>query len=574
MSCLSAIAGTGSAVAVGENLPEGYWSAEALNALRDWLGRCDWSIVRPGEYADVSRMEAIFLPDPLPEAQVTDLLAMLPPGARVIMAGAERREWDGLKARLVERETLSVPNGHWLWSGAAPGGADAVPGGANLPMIVSYYTAGTQYEQHAQRLIASLRRLNLPHLVVPVQSFGCWERNCSYKPSFILEMWQRLKTPIIWVDADATAHALPLRLADAAFDFAINKYYGWKFASGTLYFNQTPAALRLLQSWVAAANARPLLFDQVTLTLGWWRTAQETALRTAWLPRAYTQIFDIPREPDSGEEPVFVHHQASRLEVKQTADDEGLGPIEKEAARFSRPCVRGTGARFGASIRPSPTFEEELGRLARNRGSTMFFLQVGAMDGKNFDPLFEHVRQYKWQGLLIEPLPDMFERLRRNYADCEGLLFENCAVTDTVGEIEIHRVPLHLIDAGVVPPWAAGISSLYPDRNAIGGKRTPAEEFAKIRDHIETQRVRGEPLPSVLARHRIERIDLLQIDTEGHDYRVLRQFDFDRYRPELVQIEIYNLPEQERRAALKLLVDAGYEVRFDHKDAWARRAPA
>lgn len=319
---------------------------------------------------------------------------MLRPGTRVIVAGAERREWDELKARLVERETLSVPNGQWLWCGSVPGVVDAVRGGANLPTIVSYYTAGTQYEQHAQRLIESLQGLNLPHLVVPVDSLGCWERNCSYKPSFVLEMWRRLKTPILWVDADATAHALPLR-------------------------------------------------------------------------------------------------------------------------------------------------------LARRHGSSLFFLQVGAMDGKNFDPLFEHVRRYQWQGLLIEPLPDMFERLRRNYADCAGLLFENSAVADTVGEIEIHRVPLHLIDSGVVPSWAAGISSLYPDRNAIGGKRTPAEDFAKIRDHIEKLGVRGEPLPSILARHRIERIDLLQIDTEGHDYKVLRQFDFNRYRPELVQMEIYNLPEEE-----------------------------
>lgn len=43
MSCLSAIAGAGGAVAVDENLPAGYWSAEALNALQDWLGRCHWS---------------------------------------------------------------------------------------------------------------------------------------------------------------------------------------------------------------------------------------------------------------------------------------------------------------------------------------------------------------------------------------------------------------------------------------------------------------------------------------------------------------------------------------------------
>ena len=41
-----------------------------------------------------------------------------------------------------------------------------------------------------------------------------------------------------------------------------------------------------------------------------------------------------------------------------------------------------------------------------------FFVQVGANDGVNHDPIFHHVRKYNWKGLLIEPIPDIFEKLK------------------------------------------------------------------------------------------------------------------------------------------------------------------
>jgi len=37
------------------------------------------------------------------------------------------------------------------------------------------------------------------------------------------------------------------------------------------------------------------------------------------------------------------------------------------------------------------------------------------MDGAAYDPLHEFVARYGWRGLLVEPLPDMFEQLRRTY---------------------------------------------------------------------------------------------------------------------------------------------------------------
>ena len=54
------------------------------------------------------------------------------------------------------------------------------------------------------------------------------------------------------------------------------------------------------------------------------------------------------------------------------------------------------------------------------RVNQIHFLEIGAMDGKSFDLLHEMIHRYKWTGVLVEPLPDLFEELKNNYVDCEG----------------------------------------------------------------------------------------------------------------------------------------------------------
>jgi hypothetical protein len=59
----------------------------------------------------------------------------------------------------------------------------------------------------------------------------------------------------------------------------------------------------------------------------------------------------------------------------------------------------------------------------------------------------------------------------------------------------------------------------------------------------------------------IDKIDLLHVDTEGHDYRILRQLDFARFSPALVIYEHKHLTTEERIAARQLLQSRGYRLR-------------
>ena len=43
----------------------------------------------------------------------------------------------------------------------------------------------------------------------------------------------------------------------------------------------------------------------------------------------------------------------------------------------------------------------------------VFFVQVGANDGDLLDPLREEIGFRKWSGIMVEPVPYVFERLQR-----------------------------------------------------------------------------------------------------------------------------------------------------------------
>src|SRR3989344_5088239 len=88
----------------------------------------------------------------------------------------------------------------------------------------------------------------------------------------------------------------------------------------------------------------------------------------------------------------------------------------------------------------------------------ILFVEIGAMDGVSFDPLYAVVMKYRWRGLLVEPLPDLFARLKENYKDATGVLFENAAIAEERGEKVMYRVAPQAVQQGLVPPWAGGIS--------------------------------------------------------------------------------------------------------------------
>jgi len=185
-------------------------------------------------------------------------------------------------------------------------------------------------------------------------------------------------------------------------------------------------------------------------------------------------------------------------------------------------------------------------------GAKPSFVVIGAMDGVSFDEFHSHVRNYRWSGLLVEPIPEQFRRLVSNYTaiGCSpDNRYENSAIAEHDGAIQMLTIHQEAVDNGKVHECFGGMSAIYPPRNGLASK----DDAETVRRYGELIEVPCITLKTLLERHRVEALDILCIDAEGWDFRILRQLDFSRWRPKLIRIEYINLSDEEKSAVTELL---------------------
>jgi len=172
-----------------------------------------------------------------------------------------------------------------------------------------------------------------------------------------------------------------------------------------------------------------------------------------------------------------------------------------------------------------------------------FVLEIGAFDGVLSDPIYKWIKKYQWHGILVEPQRDEFERLKAIHSDNDNLRFENVAIAETSGQRPFYKVKDEYIEAD----WQRRIASLLP------------------KPHFEQNMVITEMVPCVtfdtlLDSHHVEKIDLLQIDVEGYDYELLKSFNFERLKPQLIRYEHRHLKLSDKSSCVRMLKENGYKV--------------
>jgi FkbM family methyltransferase len=190
------------------------------------------------------------------------------------------------------------------------------------------------------------------------------------------------------------------------------------------------------------------------------------------------------------------------------------------------------------------------------------FVVIGAMDGISFDEFHGYVRDYRWSGVMVEPIPEQFRRLVANYTaiGCSpDNRYENSAIAEYDGAIQMLTIHQEAVDSGMVHECFGGMSAIYPPRNGLGSEGD-AETVRRYGQIIEVPCI---TLHTLLERHRVEAIDILCVDAEGWDFKILRQLDFSRWRPKLIRIEYINLSDEEKPKVFELFDDHRYHYHLD-----------
>ena len=176
-------------------------------------------------------------------------------------------------------------------------------------------------------------------------------------------------------------------------------------------------------------------------------------------------------------------------------------------------------------------------------------LSVGSNDGRHNDPLwtFRHFPNLK--GLLVEPFEPAFRRLEANYAPWRGrFALAQVAVSSESGD----RPFYFLSDV-----TSAGDELGTLDKGLL---RQHATALQRSPDTIRSTLVRCVTFFELCAEHRVDTVQVLLIDAEGQDYRILRSVDLERLGVLLVLFEHSQLSADETLAAHSLLRTAGYDT--------------
>lgn len=173
-----------------------------------------------------------------------------------------------------------------------------------------------------------------------------------------------------------------------------------------------------------------------------------------------------------------------------------------------------------------------------------FFVEFGATNGFELSNthLLEH--EYGWTGILAEPATMWHSHLHKN----RSCFIEEDCVWSATGE----TLSFDMVDSGEL----STISSF-----------SKTDGHGKSRQNKTTYEVATISLADLLEKYSAPKvIDYISIDTEGSEYEILKNFDFDTYQFNLITVEHNYTPTRDK--LLKLLTKNGYRRVFEHLSKW------
>lgn len=227
-------------------------------------------------------------------------------------------------------------------------------------------------------------------------------------------------------------------------------------------------------------------------------------------------------------------------------------------------------------------YVQSLEKLFRSQ-KTSYVVQIGANDGRINDPIFDVVMRHRatTRILLIEPQPELLPHLRENYRLHPNAVIWNGAIgpNDSLSLFRVKPdyydvfIKRYLLDS---PSYRvpSGFTSSVRDHviRHTAGNIPPGVELS---DAIEEIVVPCTTLDGLLKQLKIEeRVDVIQIDTEGMDDVVLYACNLSKLMPSLINFEHAHIPDERLKALSQYLSKLDYKLyRWSRDDTLAIKTP-
>lgn len=179
--------------------------------------------------------------------------------------------------------------------------------------------------------------------------------------------------------------------------------------------------------------------------------------------------------------------------------------------------------------------------LINEKMKSPVFVKVGANDGITGDPCEDFfLKNTKWRGILIEPVPYCVEKLKQNYFDTDRFKIEQSAIGEKQGTTTFYYVSKNAKEElADLPEW-------YDQLGSFDREHIVKHLDGRLENYIVSIELRVETLDSILIKHQVKTIDFLHIDTEGYDLHVLKSIDLKKFSPLAICIEHKHLSKSQK----------------------------
>lgn len=197
-----------------------------------------------------------------------------------------------------------------------------------------------------------------------------------------------------------------------------------------------------------------------------------------------------------------------------------------------------------------PDVQSLISKNITNKYATI--LQIGSNDGKTGDPIFPLIlTKRNWKAIFVEPVPFLFNRLKQNYGTHSRFVFENVAINDGNEQVFYFVKQEAIEHLPELPIWYDQLGSFNKD-NILKHLDGILEQF------IEEITLQGITLNNLLEKNSITSLDLLHIDAEGYDWKILRQLNLKHIKPTIILFEHKHLDETEKILSVEFLKNDYY----------------
>ena len=186
------------------------------------------------------------------------------------------------------------------------------------------------------------------------------------------------------------------------------------------------------------------------------------------------------------------------------------------------------------------------------------YIELGALDGVLYSNTKCFEDSLNWKGILIEPHPEKFKLLQQNRPN--NFLFNNL-VSCHKNELEFrYFVNAHAAVSGVEDTLSQHHFDNYFESN---NKWLKSLQQKKIF-------IKPVSLSEIIRSTNYEHIDLLSLDVEGHEYEVLKSWDFS-IPIDIILIETLGVQPDKDELCREILINNNYKfiTKYKHNEIYA-----